>query len=513
MTQKQSVSRRLRWLATGCVVACLSANANVASAETLTDVLAATYRYNPRLDAARAALRATDEEVSRANARYRPLVNGTADAGMQNTEIKNSNGTNNRAETNPMGYGITAQQSLFRGFQTLNGVREAEATVRAGRESLRIVEQAVLLDAITAYMDVVRDQAIVKIRENAVDVLTRELKATRERFAVGEVTRTDVAQAEARRAEAVSNLDLSRANLRTSRGSFERHVGRPPSNLVEPKPYNKNLPRGMDEAVAISARENPSIVAALYREQGARHTVDRIWGELLPTLTLEGSYNRRFNSSATVEQSETTAVIGRLTVPIYAQGETQARVRAAKHTHVSRIQEIEQNRADVQSTVVASWSSLSAAKAQLESDNARVAALATALAGVREEEKVGQRTLLEILNAEQELLNAQVALASTKRNIIVSSYTVMSTIGRLNVQELEAAQEVYDPNIHYFEVRRKWWGVSITHADGRREAHDLWNTLGRMFHQERGEPTTPPPASAKSSAKTAAKPWKTDITK
>lgn len=460
-----------------------------AAAETLTDVIAAAYRNNPRLDAARAAQRATDEEVARANSGYRPTINGTADVGWQKSTTDPSSPSN--GETHPRGYGITGSQPLFRGFRTLNTVREAEATVRAGRENLRLVEQAVLLDAITAYADVIRDMTIVRIRENNVNVLSKELQATRERFRVGEVTRTDVAQAEARRAGTVSALDLARANLKISRGNFERHVGRPPGPLADPRPAGKRLPSSLDEAIAISARESPTVVAALYREQGARHTVDRIWGELLPTLTVDTSYNRRFDPSVTTNSSETTAVVTRLTVPIYTSGEVQARVRQAKHNHVGRIQEIEQNRGDVQSQVVNAWSQLSAARAQLESDRAQVAALSTALAGVREEEKVGQRTLLDILNAEQELLNAQVNLANTQRNIVVGSYAVMSTIGRLNVQELGAAAEVYDPEVHYFEVRRKWWGISITHEDGRRERLDLWTTHGQRFHGDERQPHKP----------------------
>jgi outer membrane protein len=513
MTQRQSNYGRRRTSqaqSLACslaVAAALWFGTTPVSAETLREVLAHTYKYNARLDAARAALRATDEEVARANSGYRPNINGTADVGMSDTETRSANGTRGGGESQPLGYGVSAIQPVFRGFRTLNNVRVAEATVRAGRENLRIVEQAVLLDAITAYMDTIRDQAIVKIRENSVEVLTRELKATKERFAVGEVTRTDVSQAEARRSGTVSALELARANLKTSRGNFERHVGRPPSNLVEPGTQTKNVPRALDEAISISSRENPTVVSALYREQGQRHTVDLIWGELLPTLQLEGNYSRRFNVGTgpnALEQQESTTVLARLNVPLYTSGEVQARVRAGKHTHISRVQEIEQNRADVQSQVVTAWSQLSAAKAQLESDNAQVAALATALAGVREEEKVGQRTLLDILNAEQELLNAQVSLAGTKRNIVVASYALQSAIGRLNVQELEASKDVYDPNLHYFEVRRKWWGVSITHADGKREVHDLWNSIGRMFHHDRGEPTQPPPAKGK---------WATDVRK
>jgi outer membrane protein len=503
-TRKRLKSNRfLAATAVGAVMACTLALSPAAWAETLHDALASAYRNNPRLDAARSALRATDEEVARANSGYRPNINATADQGFQHQGTVTSSGARSSVETHPAGYGVSAVQPVFRGFRTLNTVREAEATVRAGRENLRLVEQAVLLDGVTAYMDTIRDTAVVKIRENSVDVLSRELKATKERFAVGEVTRTDVAQAEARRAGAVSALDLARANLKTSRGNFERHIGRPPNGLVEPKAADKRLPKTLDESISVSARENPTIVSSLYREQGARHTIDRIWGELLPTLQLEGNYSRRFDPSSTVERAETTSVIGRLTVPLYTSGEVQARVRQAKHTHISRIQEIEQNRADIQAQVVGFWSQLSAAKAQLESDNAQVAALSTALTGVREEEKVGQRTLLDILNAEQELLNAQVNQAATKRNIVVASYSVLSSIGRLNIQELDAVKEVYDPNIHYFEVRRKWWGVSVTHSDGKHEVLDLWNSIGKVFHHDRGEPTTAPP-----SVQHAAKPKK-----
>ena len=483
-------------MAMATVAAAMGALSPSASGETLQDALAATYRYNPRLDAARAALRATDEEVARANAGYRPTISATADAGTQFLTTKTTPGSVTGAETHPAGYGATASQPLFRGFRTLNTVREAEATVRAGRENLRSIEQAVLLDAITAYLDTLRDAAVVKIRENSVDVLSRELKATQERFKVGEVTRTDVAQAEARRAGAVSALDLSRANLKISRGSYERHVGRPPSNLLEPRPPQQRLPKSLDDAIATSSKENPTVIAALYREQGARHTVDRIWGELLPTVQIDASYQRRFDVSASVAESETTSVIGRINVPIYTTGEVQARVRQAKHTHISRIQEIEQNRSDIQSSVVQSWSQLQAAKAQLQSDNAQVRALEIALTGVREEEKVGQRTLLDILNAEQELLNAQVNLAATKRNINVASYSVLSTIGRLNIQELGAVHEIYDSEVHYHEIRRKWWGVSITHADGRREQHDLWGPHGKAFHTAHGESVEATPQDA-----------------
>jgi outer membrane protein len=460
---------RWGWGVSVAALSCLLAwvPPGTASAETLKEALAATYKFNPRLDAARAALRATDEEVPRALSGYRPTITGNADTSWERTTTRPQPPGTTR-ESNPRGYSVGLVQPIFRGFIVVNTVAEAEATVRAGRETLRNTEQAVLLEAVTAYMDVVRDQAIVRLRENNVTVLTRDLRATQDRFNVGEVTRTDVAQAQARRAAAVSALDLARSNLKTSRATFERVVGHPPSNLVDARPSGL-VPKSVPESVEIGGRENPNVVAALYREQAARHAVDRIRGERLPQVQLEANYGKRFDESATADSIESTTVTGRLTVPFYSGGEVEARVRQAKHTHVSRQQEIEQARTEVQAAVVAAWSQLAASRAQLESDQASVDANRIALAGVREEERVGQRTLLDVLNAEQELLNSEVNLVTTRRNLVVASYSVLSSIGRLNAQELGVASLVYDPEAHYHEVRRKWFDISITHGDGRRE--------------------------------------------
>ncbi len=438
-----------------------------ARAETLREALAASYKFNPRLDAARSTQRATDEEVPRALSGYRPSITGSADTSYQKS-ITDSPALHSNTEFNPRGYTVGAVQPLFRGFRTVSAVSAAEATVRAGWETLRITEASVLLEAVTAFGDVVRDTAIVRLRENNVTVLTRDLRATQDRFNVGEVTRTDVAQAQARRAASVAALDLARANLKTSRATFERVVGHPPSNLVEAR-ASKLVPKNVQENVEISARESPNVVAALYREQAARFNIDLIRGELLPTVQLEANYTKRFDPSASIDETETTLLTGRVTVPFYTGGEVQARVRQAKHTHIQRLQEIEQARTEVQAQVVTAWSQLEAAKAAVESDNTAVEANRIALAGVREEERVGQRTLLDVLNAEQELLNSEVNLATDRRNLMVASYTLLSTIGRLNAQELGVANLVYDPEAHYQDVRRKWFDISITHGDGRRE--------------------------------------------
>ena len=356
-------------------------------------------------------------------------------------------------DSNSRGYQVGLIQLLFRGFRTVNAVNATEATVRAGRETLRLAEESVLLEAVTAYGDVVRDTAIVRLRENNVTVLTRDLRATQDRFNVGEVTRTDVAQAQARRAAAVAALDLARANLKTSRGSFERVVGHPPSQLVEAResPFGAKT---LAENVEISLRESPSVVGALYREQAARYTIDLVRGELPPTAQLEANYAKRFDDTTGIDSTETATVTGRLTVPFYTGGEVQARVRQAKHTHIQRLQEIEQARTETQAQIVTAWAQLQATKAAVESDQTAVDANRIALAGVREEERVGQHTLLDVLNAEQELLNAEVNLVTDQRNVVVASYTALSTIGHLDAQDLNLASLVYDPDAHYHDMRR-----------------------------------------------------------
>jgi outer membrane protein len=444
--------------------------------QSLNQALTQAYRTNPQLDAARATLRATDEDVARANATYRPVVSGNATASWTRTDTQPASAS--PGELHPRNFGVTVAQPLFRGFRSLNQVRVAEATVRAGRETLRNVEQSVLLGAATAYMDVVRDQAIVRLGENNVRVLSNQLKATQDQFAVGEVTRTDVAQAEARRAGAVAALEVSRGNLRASRAVYERIVGSPPGQLVEAGEPLRLMPKSLSEANSIARRENPLIVNALYLEQAARYDVELTRGELLPTVSLNASYTRAYDSSRSVDQSDDRRISTTMTVPIYSGGDIEARVRQKKHIHVSRLQTIEQVRTEQLSLVVGAWARYSAAKAQGQSTAAQVRANQTALTGVREEYRVGQRTLLDVLNAEQEMLNSQVAEVTARRDATVQAFTLLQAVGRLTPAEMGLGNEYYDPEIHYLEVRRKWFGLSITHADGRREKVDAsWDPV------------------------------------
>ncbi len=465
--------RRLR--AASLLVASCALFAVPVQAETLHQALAAAYKYNPQIDAERARLRATDESVSIANSGFRPNIGASADItrDWQRTRPPSVGDGGNTSK----GYSVNVTQPIFQGFRVINAVNEAEATVRAGREILRTTEQGILLQAVTAFMDVIRDQAIVRLRENNVNVLSRELQATRDRFAVGEVTRTDVAQAEARRAASISALDTARSNLKISRATFERVIGHPPARLIEPSPFGR-IPKSQNEAISIATRESPEVVAALYREQAARYVVDRIWGELLPTVSVDAGYSQRFDPSQSIDEREGASVSGRINIPIYEGGSVHARVRQAKHAHLAQLQEIERARTEAREAVASSWALLTASRAQLESDQAAVSAARTALTGVREEQKVGQRTILDVLNAEQEYLASQVQLETTRRNLVVNSYLVLQSVGRLSSEYLSLTKLVYDPEVHYSEVRRKWWGISITHSDGRREDHDLWDKHG-----------------------------------
>ena len=447
-----------------------------ARAETLQDALTLAYQSNPKIDAERARLRATDEGVPQAKAGYRPTAAATGSVGFSDQRsdpVQSSDG-----QVRPSGYGVSVTQSLFSGYRTVNTVREAEANVRAGRENLRLVESQVLMDAITAYADVIRDTALVRLREKNVSVLSSELQSTEARRSVREVTRTDVAQTQARRAKAVSALNLARSNLQASRASYERVVGRPPDHLSEPAPPIRLIPSSVDDVTKIAEKENPNVVASLYREQAARHEVDRIWGELLPEAHIQAGYTDGLNTVTGINKSATTTISGVINVPLYEGGETKARVRAAKHTHVSRLQEIEQARTETRATALAAWAKHVAMRTQAAEVRVQIEAAQTALQGVREEQRVGQRTLLDVLNAEQDLVDAEVSAVVDRHDNLTATYALLVAMGRLDGNILQLGDSQYDPSVHYDEVEHKWFGVSITHPDGRVEILDKLDNWG-----------------------------------
>ncbi len=359
------------------------------------------------------------------------------------------------------------RQSVFNGWRTTSEVSEAEATVKAGRETLRQVEIEVLLDAVTAYMDVVTAAQILRIRNNNVTVLTQEVEAAQTRRAAKEVTRTDVAQAEARRARAASTADLAKSDLKTARALFERVVGHAPEAVSMPPLKLKQLPRTIEEAWRLGEQENPSLTTALYREEAARYAVDKVRGELLPQVNIEASYGHRDSLSNGLDQQEAASVTGRVSVPFYDGGEIRARVRQAKHVQVARLQEIQQARSETQEAVTAAWSVLMAQRAKLKSDIQQMDANRIALEGVREEQRVGQRTLLDVLNAEQEFLDSQIDLVNARRGVVIAGYRLLAAMGQLSSERMGLTSLVYDPEEHLFESRQNWFGMDITRADGR----------------------------------------------
>ena len=350
-------------------------------------------------------------------------------------------------------------QPIFEGFQNLNAIRQAKSTVQAAREALRTVERTVLLDAATAYVNVVRDTAIVRLRENDVSVLSEQLKATNDRFDVGEVTRTDVAQAEARRSEALATLAAAQANLKTSRAAYEQIIGHPPGNLVTPASIRHLLPSSINEAMTLGDGENPIILAAVYNEEASLYAVQQIMGELLPEVTLEAQYEKRFDQSQSLKELETTTVTGRVNVPFYQGGSVSARVRQAKETNNQLKREVEDARLRVHADVIANWGILQSSGPAISSAQAAVAANKIALTGVREEEKVGQRTTLDVLDAQRELLNSQIGLVTALRDRIVAEYSLYAAIGRMDAQTLGLPVPYYDPIEHYDIVKGKWCGL------------------------------------------------------
>jgi outer membrane protein len=425
------------------------------SANTLNGALVQAYQNNPQLNAERARLRATDENVPQALSGYRPQITATADAGVQFNESRGNIGTIS-GTTFPRGVGVTGTQTIFNGLRTGNRTRAAESQVFAGREGLRVMEQQILLDAATAYMNVLRDTAILDLQRRNVEVLEEQLRQTRDRFNVGEVTRTDVAQAESRLAAARSQALQAESNLVTSRAIFRRVIGVDPGTLAAGTPVDRLSPPTLAGSIAAGAIENPNITAAMYGVDVQLLQVKIAEGALYPTITVQGNVQQRWDTSPQIQSSFAASLVGQVAIPIYQGGAEYALIRQSKETLSQQRLNLELTRDQVRSLVVQSWGQLVAAKAQIQAAQAQVTAAEIALNGVREEARVGQRTTLDVLNAQQELVNARVALVTAQRDRVVASYSLLQAAGRLSVQVLRLPVPVYDPVIHYHQIRDVW---------------------------------------------------------
>jgi len=430
------------------------------------------YQNNPQLNAQRASARVTDEAVPQALSGYRPRVSLTGTLGEEYSDVttkSNSAGINiytrSHATTTPYTGGATINQTLFNGFQTANRTRAAESQVSAAREGLRVMEQQVLLAAATTYMDVLRDTANLEVQRTNVRVLEETLKQTRDRFNVGEVTRTDVAQAEAQLAAGQSAVAAAESVLNTSRAAYRQVVGTEPVNLAPGSPVDRFSPRLLPAAIDTGVTENPNVTSAMYGVDIAHLQIKINEGALFPNLTLQGNTQYASFPQLSVVHSFTTSVMGQLTIPIYQGGGEFSLVRQSKESLAQQRLNLDQVRNQARQAVVQAWGQLQAAKAQITAAQSQVASSEVALNGVREEARVGQRTTLDVLNAQQALVNARVALVAAQHDRVVASYNLLAAVGRLSPPVLGLSTSVYDPMVHYQQVRDAW--IGIRNPDGR----------------------------------------------
>lgn len=426
-----------------------------AGAETLEEALMAAYRTNPQIEARRAQARAADEAVPQALAGWRPTVTFSGSAGRGAYET-NGLAPPEQIRT-PRSASLTVSQNIYNGGKTVAGTDKAEADVLADRALLLSVEQTVLSAAATAYLNVVRDQAVLKLNINNEQVLQRQYEAAQDRFRVGEITRTDVAQSQARLAKTKAARIQSEGTLESSRATYMRVIGTPPENLTPPK-LSLNLPASLDEATATAQNNNPSVVAAMRTAQSADHNIELVRGGLRPTLAVDVKGSRDYRTSSRTSHSEANEAMLRLTVPIYEQGATYSRLREAKHTAGQRKLEVDDARRKAIEAAATAWDTLMSARAQTKSLQAQIEAAEIALDGVQREAQVGSRTVLDVLNAEQELLDARVSLVRAQRDESSAAFDVMAAVGRMTTQGLALPVERYDPEVHYRAVRNKWIG-------------------------------------------------------
>lgn len=437
-----------------------------ALAQTLEEALGAAYANNPTLLAQRAKLRITDEQVVQALSNWRPTVEMVGDAGTSQTE--SNVWTNRRQFRDPRSLSFTLDQDLYRGGRTIAATREAENTVKAERARLLVVEQAVLRDAATAFVDVVRDQAVLELNIKNEQRLARQLKATRDRFRVGEVTRTDVSQAESRLARALADRSQAQGDLEISRAAYRNVVGEAPGRLSAPAPLGA-LPSSWEDAIGIAVAESPNVIAADFDARASADNADEVRGELLPRVSLEGSAKRAFDTAGEESRVDTLEASVTLTVPLYQSGAIYSRLRAARQTVGQQRLLVDEARRAAAESATRAWESLQTAQARIRAFNAEIEAAEIALEGVEREAAVGLRTVLDVLDAEQELLDASVSFVLAQRDEMAAIFDLKVALGHMDVTRLGLDVEPYDPNRHYREVRPMWFGGDSSGTPGRDE--------------------------------------------
>ncbi|QGM45075.1 TolC family outer membrane protein [Methylocystis heyeri] len=448
-----------------------------ARAETINSALARAYDANPDLNQSRASVRARDEDAPKALAGMRPKASISASAGPEYGTITIPAGRNSTTGQRqffsdqyvgaPRSAALNVSQPIFDGGRTASAVRQAESSVLSARASLAQTEQAILQSAAANYMNVLRDTAILDLRKSNVSVLEQQLRLTKDRFSVGEVTRTDVAQAEASLAQARSDVYAAEGLLKISIASYRQVVGVEPKRLEPAQSVEKLLPKSLNEAISLALVENPAVVAAQHQADVAALGVKVAESALNPTLSFNAQVGPSYDSFFGLPGSHQFAAqaTGQLNIPLYQGGSEYASIRQAKEQQGQARLSADMQRDSVRVSVVSGFAQLDTAKASIVSNQAAVKAAEIALQGVREEAKVGQRTTLDVLNAQLALLNARVNLVVAQRDRIVASYAALAAIGRLSAQQLNLDVAQYDPSVHFDQVRQQWFGVDT--PDGR----------------------------------------------
>ncbi|MFG1392576.1 TolC family outer membrane protein [Xanthobacter agilis] len=436
----------------------IALSVTAAGAQPLDSALASAYVNNPSLNSQRAGTRATDENVPKALSGYRPTLSGTASVGVASDRASYS-GTVYSGGTVPRTFALTATQSIFNGFITGNSTRSAEAQVRGARETLRNTEQTVLMNGVTAYMNVIQAYALLDLQNQNLAALEQELRATRDRFNVGEVTRTDVAQAEARVADAQYQVSQAIADLSSAKAVYRQVIGVEPGKLTTPKSIEWMIPASIGKVISVGLGSHPAVKASEYAVDTALFQVKVAEGALMPSVNLQGQLSQSYQPALTTDQSASAAVTLNMTVPIYQGGQEYANIRQTKELLSQARIEVDVNRDTIRSQAVQYWGALDAAKAQIQSAQAAVAANTLALEGVREEWRVGQRTTTDVLNAQRELTNSKSALVTAQRDRVVAAYSLIAIIGKMDATSLKLKVNVYNPAVHYNQVRDSWAGV------------------------------------------------------
>ncbi|MGJ4904497.1 TolC family outer membrane protein [Bradyrhizobium sp. HKCCYLS2058] len=443
------------------LAASLAVICSPARAEDLAAALVKAYQTNPALNAERARQRATDENVPQALAGYRPQLIASLGAGLQAVRNLLPGNTIQTATLKPWTIGVTVTQTLFNGFRTANSVRMAELQVQSGREALRNVGQGVLLDAVTAYTNVLANQSLVEAQRSNVAFLRETLSVTQRRLNAGDVTPTDASQAEARLARGQSDLNAAEVNLAISQATYAQVIGMAPGQLRAADPIDRLLPRSREDAIALGNKENPAVAAASFDVDVASTSIKVAEGALLPTVTLQGNVSRSRDSDQTLGTfgTDQASIVGSVTAPIYDGGTAASQTRQSKELAAQSRLVLDQVRNQARTAAVSAWVANEGAKVAVSASEAEVKAATVALQGVSREAQGGQRTTVDVLNSQADLIQAKARLIGAQRDRVIASYTLLSAVGRLDVKNLNLNTPDYLPEVHYHQVRDAWHGL------------------------------------------------------